>query len=343
MCIFGAKIGSIKFVIMKRELLNNIARRIATTLIATTMVSGYATAKHRAATYADDDMYASHNQSAIEQREIASEQARQMAEQQRMDAWTQILGIEADRLARYDESFDTPYGEKLRALSADSYELPASYYQYEYQEVLETLAEYDPTLYNATIDYNGELSIEPKYISSIYGAWENPYYDSYSWIYGYPAYGYPAYGYYSMWGYPYSSYGFGMGYGFSYSYYNPWWGGYPGYGYGYPYYGFGYAGWYSPYYFPSYYYPNHRPGGSTSGSRRAIVKSAMPSQQATGVAGKRQQNGSTVGTSSGSSYNRSATQYRSPSNNSSTPSRTPSTTPSRPSSTPSVQRNSIGR
>ncbi len=320
--------------IMKRDTLYRWVTLLGVALVAMSCSTSRPAA---AASYSSDDMYNSHNRAAITARQALEYDNRKRLEEYRMTQWAEILGVDVDKLAREGEAYNTPYGEKLRSLSADKYERPASYYKYEYEDALKELAKYDPAEYNASIDYNGELSISPKYMSSIYGMWSLPYYDNYSWVYGYPSFGYPAYGYYSMWGYPYSNFGYGVGFGFSYSYYNPWWGIYPGYGYGWGYPGYGW-GWGYPAY--GWYPPIYRPGAV--GARRSIVQHANPyAAPSSSVTGARRANGSTVGrTSSGyNNYNRSATQYRTPSYN--TPSRAPSM-PSHQMSAP-IHRNSIGR
>ncbi len=356
---------------MKRESIFNRLRGIALVLLASLFLFGGTPSLYAkgGVSYYSDDMYGVHSQEKITQQKVAEEYAQQAMEELRMAQWADLLGIEVDQLARQGEEYNTAFGEKLRALANEEYQLPDSYYEYSYQSALEELAQYDPELYNASISSTGELSIEPKYISSIYGVWGDPYYD-YSWFYGYPAYGYAPYAYYSMWGYPYSNWWFGARFGFNYNYYNPWWGGYYGWGGGFgwgwgPGWGFGYSG-YGGWYQPHHHAPNNRPngpsGGGSSSAGRNIVRRASSTQSpssssSTRSSATRNSDGSTVGRSSGSSngnssgsYNRSATStYKAPSynnnSNSSTRTRsisTPSSSPSRVTSSPS-RTNSIGR
>ncbi len=295
--------------------------------------------------YDMDDMYSTHSRTAIAQERVEIAQSQAAVQEQRMAQWAAILGLEVDEMAREDEAFDTPFGAKLRALSAGEYTLPDSYFEYsynnEYSDLLLELAQYDPALYNASIDYRGELSIEPKYVNSIYGTWGDPYYDHYSWYYGYPPTLYlpSPHRYYSSWSF--------------YNPYNPWWwsgyGGYYGWDFGY------YYGFYRPYYHHPYrppYRPSYRPSVSFKKQGRTIVSGAKkystPASRGTTTSNttkSRNPNGSTVGSSSTPSrggYNRStSTSSRSSSSSSSSSSR--SSGGSAPSSAPSMRTNSIGR
>ncbi len=349
---------------MKREIIFDRFRGISLMLLASLFLFGGSPSTYakEGVSYYSDDMYGVHSQERITQQKVAEEYAEQAMEEIRMRQWADLLDIDVDQLARQGEEYNTAFGEKLRALASEEYQLPDSYYEYSYQGVLEELAQYDPALYDASINSNGELSIEPKYMSSIYGVWGDPYYD-YTWVYGYPAYGYAPYAYYSMWGYPYSNWWFGARFGGGFGY-NPWWGGYYGWGWG-PSWGFGwgvgylgYRGWYAP-------HNHHRPNQHYSGrgGSRTIVRRASSTQSPSSSSrssGSRNSDGSTVGRSSsnskgGTSYNRSASSSSSRSSSSNNSSRTRSTstpsrgtsTPSRGTSTPSsstpVRTNSIGR
>ncbi|MFI3258839.1 MAG: hypothetical protein R3Y16_01950 [Rikenellaceae bacterium] len=314
-------------------------------LMMAALISSCAPALRGDVAYSDDDLYATHNRETIKADQVQKAYNRQMLMENRMEQWAQILGIEVDVLARRDESYNTPYGEKLRALAGDEYELPASYYEYKYQAALEELSEYDPYYYTAEFDIDGDIRISPKYISAIYGVWNAYGYRDYSW-----SYGYPHWNHYWTWGYPYNSW---MSWNYSFGYYNPWWGDYPyyfvpgvGYIYGndYLYYGFGYSSWYSPFHRPIFYMGGIG-GGGVSSKRSLIVRQASAYQSPSSSI-YRNADGSTVGRSSvynptgsqsQSTYNRSTTY------NSTTTYSSPSRTTSTPASTTPVKTNSIGR
>ncbi len=286
---------------------------IALFIVALTATSCAVSAYRPAASYASDDMYAVHSVKQIQQESSVSQQVKE----QRMQQWAQELGLESTQ-ATYSttkasdsstSSYNTPYGERLLALSGGG-----SYSTYAAESTLEELAMYDPDQYSATINSEGEITLEPKYSASTYGSWDNDYYGS-AWIYGYPTWSYDY-----MWGYPRYVW---SPWSFSY-YYSPWY-------YRYPYYSFYRP--YRPYYYshnyrpPSYnrpsYKPNYKP--SNSSNKRTIVTKANPYQSPSSkVTVKTNQsttkaNGSTtVGTTSNSSsYNRSATSRSSSSSSSS--------------------------
>lgn len=257
-------------------------------------------------TYSADDMYATHDQKAIAAKEVQEAQAAEQLKELRKAQWATTLGYTTTIIDT--KEYQTPYGEKLLALSADTYQRPTSYYSLEYQEAtLERLANYDPAIYNATVSNSGEITIEPKYRSSIYGAWDDPYYAA-SWAYGYP-----------------SPYSWSIGLGYS-PYYSNYW---------------GYSPYYSPYYYPYWgYRPLPPPYYSTTSYRKpTLVRKADPYRapsSAISSGGTRQVSGATVGSSSGSTYSRGGS-------SSSSATRVPSIqSPSTPSA-PQRQVNSIGR
>lgn len=283
------------------------------------------------ATYESDNMYGVHDREAISKYKVEQRAAAKRAQEQREQEWAEILGYsvpprEQGALELVDlEAYQTPYGQKLLALSSGEYQRPQSYYgamSEREKQNLATLSEYDPDYYNAVLLGDGNISVSPKYVNSMYGVWG----DLYSpWAYGYmrPARGW---GYYSMWGYPnYSWWGwnsYGMGFGYS-PYYDPWW------GYS-PYYGNGYYGWYPPRVAP----PRPQPRRIVRQAQPIVSPSVRPG--VTVEQGKRRRDGSTVGTSSPNvRYNRGGEIF--------------APTPTRPSvpSTPSVstprQGNSLGR
>lgn len=255
-----------------------------------------------------DDMYAVHSASQIDQKAALKAEAAQQQKEKRMAQWADELNMTTptssySTLSLQDESYNTPYGERLLALSGvTSYQQNTSY------SALEDLAAYDPSEYNATITDQGTIIVEPKYSASMYGSWDTSYYYNSAWIYGYPSWNYSF-----VWGYP-RSYWSRWNVGFDY--YNPW------YGYS-PYY-FSWYGYRPPYYYhhrPSYRPPHYSTSHYKAPTKR-IVRSASsynaPSTNKSTTT--RNSNGSTVGrttSNSSSSYNRSATSNSSSSRSSS--------------------------
>ncbi len=317
--------------------LSRLALSVAAVITSSFLLVGCSQAFYQPTTFATDDIYATHNRDEIIKEKQAEAEARQRVEQQRKEYWANELGLNNDLVMsnlQSDEAYNSPYGAKLAALSATTeYQRPSSYYELQYDETLDELAKYDPAKYDAYINSDGEVIVEPKYVSSMYGTWGDPYYTPYAWTYGYPRWGYySAWGYprYSWWDYNYNfGWGYGWGWGYSPYYYGSWWGGYPYYGYN----------WYRP------IAPRPPYGGGGGGYRpsQSIVKRPNITNSPSSSIGQRRVDGSTVGRSSSSSYNRGGTTRSTQSY--STPTRTPSMSSpsmSRP-STPSRSTNSIGR
>ncbi len=334
--------------LIQREL-SRLALSVAAVITSSLLFVGCSQAFYQPTTFATDDLYADHNRDEIIKEQQAEAKARQRLEDQRKAYWANELGLNNDRVMsslQDSESYNTPYGAKLAALStSDEYQRPSSYYNLQQDETLNTLAKYDPSEYDAYINSRGNVVVEPKYVNSMYGTWGSPYYTPYAWNYGYPHWGY-----YASWGYPrYSwwdyNYNFGWGYnwGWGYSPYYYGWGGYPYYGY-------------------NWYRPTHRPphwGGGYGGSRpsHSIVKRPNIYNSPSSATGQRRSDGSTVGRSTRSTYNRGgstrSSNYSSPTRNSSfsSPSMSRPSFSSPSMSSPSMSRpsmpsrstNSIGR
>lgn len=316
--------------------LNLFVLNLAIVLTLTTLLSGCSQSFYQPTTFASDDMYSSHNRDEIIKQKQAEAEAYAQVMEQRREYWADELGLSTQASTQSD-IYSSPYGEKLARLSGTTeYVRPSSYYELQYDAALDELAKYDPSEYNAYIDDNGEVIVESKYINSMYGVWGTPY-SSYAWTYGYPSWTY-----YSAWGYPRHSmwwgynynFAYGLGYGYSPFYYDPWWGVYP-------YYGFGYN-WYRP-----SVRPPHYGGGGGSSRPKTIVRQPNISSSPSSSVGKRNANGSTVGSSSGTTYNRGGT-TRSTTTTPKTTTPTRTQTPTRvttPSSTssPSRSTNRIGR
>lgn len=301
--------------------LNHFAKSVTVVISSAILMMGCSQSFYNPTTYQTDDLYATHNRDKIIEQQHLLEQARIELEQQRRAYWAEELGLDDQvmAVAQSEAKYNTPYGEKLAAISASTeYKRPSSYYTLQYDKTLDELAQYDPAEYDAYIDEGGNVVIEPKYVSSMYGTWGDPYYNHYAWTYGYPSWRY-----YSAWGYPrYTwwdyNYSFGYGWSFGFSpFYSSWWGVSPY---------FGWYNWYRPY-TPRPPYIGGGGGGvrpSTSIVRRPNIQSSPSSS-----VGKRNTNGSTVGRSSGNTYNRGGT-TRSTSPSYTSPTRTQSfSSPSR--------------
>lgn len=217
-----------------------------------------------AVSYDGDDMYGTLSKSYLEQKQLARLEAQKKEAEKRRAEWSNQLGFGGGAVVEFDPKiYDTPYGRRLIALNSNEYNKPDSYYTLAYQQsVLDALQSYDPAIYDATVDGDGVVVIEPKYSSSIYGVWDAtlPYYYGY-----YPSYAYPYWGYYSSWGYNNYAYRWG---------------------------------WYDPFYTPYWGIysrpippPIYRP---TQVYRSAPKVVSTPQGYSTG---KRQSNGATVGTS----------------------------------------------
>ncbi len=187
-----------------------------------------------------DDMYGVHNSNKIiaqQQAEIAQLKAKQAEYEAIIKSVTNSNDSQTG-VNPYLEEYDSEYARKLYGFESDSYSPPSSYYALVYSPSGELVASYDPTNYNVVIE-NGDITVEPKYTSSMLGYWDSVAYFSYihnphRWRGGHRHY-------YSMWGYPYYSWSDWYWYGSYWSYYSPYW----GYGY-YPYYSPSWYGWYGP-------------------------------------------------------------------------------------------------
>ncbi len=262
---------------------------------------------YESVSYDTDDLYTTHNQEEITNAQVAAAKAEEAALIRRREQWAALMGSAYGTTTKQTIDpaiYNTPYGEKLAALSASSYVKPASYYQYLNDETLDALASYDPAEYTAYVGTDGTIYVEPKYVSSMYGSW-SPYYDRYAWYYGYPVWRR-----YSHYGYPrHSWWGWGMGY-YGWNYYSSYWDYSPYWYYSYwntPYYGFGWYGHYPT--MPPYYGVG---GGRGRNMKNVIVTHANMVNSSISVPtyiDKRQSSGATVGRTSSpsSSYNRGTT------------------------------------
>ncbi|MBQ8307349.1 MAG: hypothetical protein IJX56_00935, partial [Alistipes sp.] len=196
-----------------------------------------------------DDLYETHDRSAIAHQKQAIAEAEKAQAEAEKALWEARLAEAEAQLAMqeagqytYDsvlaDTYESAYARRLRGFESPTYNLPSSYYDLRYSPAYHYVTAYDPMHYNIVV-MGDQVWVEPKYISSMFGTWGAPslafgfgsggwytgfYYDWY-WPYGYSWYGYPHYSWYDWWwGYPYYGPGYWPGY---------WPGYYPGYWPGY--------------------------------------------------------------------------------------------------------------
>lgn len=139
----------------------------------------------------------------------------------------------------YVDDYASAYARRLQGFSSLTYRMPASYWDYRYGDAYFLTLAYDPAFYTVMV-MGDQVWVEPRYITNMFGSWNNPYYYGYRYGYNPYYYGY-SYGYWDYWGWN-----------------SPYWGCDPFWHYHYH--------WYAPHYghhhhhHPSYH-PTHRPGG----------------------------------------------------------------------------------
>ncbi len=234
-------------------------RQLVTALLLLAVQAGaYAT---RPASDYTDDLYEVHDRTRIAARKAAQAQAQAQAEQARKAAWDSALAeAKAAAIANgtyysepaqgvnpYDavlaDTYESAYARRMYGFSSPTYRLPSSYYNMRYSDAYQYASAYDPAFYNVMVS-GDQVWVEPKYITSMFGAWgATAVYPSYNWYYGWiPVYSY------AWWGYP------------RYGWYDPWY----GYGYCYPYHYYHHHH-YRPPYHGGGYRPDHRPPHGNGG------------------------------------------------------------------------------
>ncbi|MFQ6939903.1 MAG: hypothetical protein ACLRSE_06480 [Alistipes finegoldii] len=251
------------------------------TLILSAGLAGCSSSYYASSGYANDDLYALHDKTAIARKQQAAAEARKAEAEARRAEWEAKIA-EAQALAAengyYDESGSNPYNDiladtyesayarRLRGFESPTYRMPSSYYNFRYGSSFTYATAYDPAFYNIIIS-GDEVWVEPKYITSMFGTWGGTPYGGWYFGWNYSP---------SWWGYPSYAWG-GWNWGFGFTWYDPWWG--PGW---HPYWGPGWGpgwggGWHGHHhagYRPRDYYGNpggrgrsYTPGRSTSGAR----------------------------------------------------------------------------
>lgn len=143
----------------------------------------------------------------------------------------------------YVDDYASAYARRLQGFTSLTYRMPSSYWDYRYGDSYFLTLAYDPAFYTVMV-MGDQVWVEPRYITNMFGSWNNPYYYGYRYGYNPYYYGY-SYGYWDYWGWN-----------------SPYWGCDP-------YYHFHYHHWYDPYH-PHYghhhhphhpHYPAHKPAG----------------------------------------------------------------------------------
>lgn len=204
-----------------------------------TVLSGCSSAYYASTGYAGDDLYVTHDRTAIARRQQQEAEARKAEAEARRAEWEARIA-EAQAAAAENEyngtsrsntysyssvladSYESAYARRLRGFESLSYRMPSSYYDFRYGDAFTYVSAYDPAFYNIVISGN-RVWVEPKYISSMFGTWGATVYTG---------------GWYGGWNY-------GWGYG-------PLWWGYPSWRWNW---GFAYHPWHDPW---------HRPGWGPS-------------------------------------------------------------------------------
>lgn len=185
-------------------------------------------ARINAATYTDD-LYAIHDTEALREaeRQLAEREAAAKAEQEkRIAAMIAAANAEADiddllsdvEVVEspagtvistdggdvnvynniYVDDYKSAYARRLQGFSSLTYRMPSSYWDYRYGDAYFLTLAYDPAFYTVMI-MGDQVWVEPRYITNMFGSWNNPYYYGYHYGYNPYYYGY-SYGYWDYWG-----------------------------------------------------------------------------------------------------------------------------------------------
>lgn len=152
------------------------------TLILSAGLAGCSSSYYASSGYANDDLYALHDKTAIARKQQAAAEARKAEAEARRAEWEAKIA-EAQALAAengyYDESGSNPYNDiladtyesayarRLRGFESPTYRMPSSYYNFRYGSSFTYATAYDPAFYNIIIS-GDEVWVEPKYITSMF-------------------------------------------------------------------------------------------------------------------------------------------------------------------------------
>lgn len=135
----------------------------------------------------------------------------------------------------YVNDYASAYARRLQGFTSLTYRMPSSYWDYRYGDAYFLTLAYDPAFYTVMV-VGDQVWVEPRYITNMFGSWNNPYYYGYRYGYNPYYYGY-SYGYWDYWGWN-----------------SPYWGCDPYYHY------YHHHHWYAPHY-GHHHHPSYRPGG----------------------------------------------------------------------------------
>lgn len=136
----------------------------------------------------------------------------------------------------YVNDYASAYARRLQGFTSLTYRMPSSYWDYRYGDAYFLTLAYDPAFYTVMV-MGDQVWVEPRYITNMFGSWNNPYYYGYRYGYNPYYYGY-SYGYWDYWGWN-----------------SPYWGCDPFYHYHHH-----HHHWYAPHY-GHHHHPHYRPGG----------------------------------------------------------------------------------
>ena len=135
----------------------------------------------------------------------------------------------------YVNDYASAYARRLQGFTSLTYRMPSSYWDYRYGDAYFLTLAYDPAFYTVMV-MGDQVWVEPRYITNMFGSWNNPYYYGYRYGYNPYYYGY-SYGYWDYWGWN-----------------SPYWGCTPYY------HCYHNHHWHAPHY-GHHHHPSYRPGG----------------------------------------------------------------------------------
>ncbi len=250
-----------------------IAVALGTSSCGSSLTLAFNTDSNRVAAAYVDDIYGIHDRPALREAErlAAEKEAREKEEREKriaaMVAATQagteiddILDLSEEGIAAaggtittdeagnvtinynniYVDDYASAYARRLQGFTSLTYRMPSSYWDFRYSDAYFLTLAYDPAFYTVMV-MGDQVWVEPRYITNMFGSWNNPYYYGYRYGYNPYYYGY-SYGYWDYWGWN-----------------SPYWACDPFFHN--PYYHPYYYGWYSPHHHHHPHYPSHRPAG----------------------------------------------------------------------------------
>ncbi|MBO7300484.1 MAG: hypothetical protein J6U53_03645 [Tidjanibacter sp.] len=182
-----------------------------------------------ATTYVDD-LYATHDREALREAErLAAEKlAKEKAEHEKRIAALvaasnagadidEILDLSEEGIAAtggvistneggdinitynsiYVDDYESAYARRLQGFTSLTYRMPSSYWNFRYSDAYFLTLAYDPAFYTVMV-VGDSVWVEPRYITNMFGSWNNPYYYGYRYGYNPYYYGY-SYGYWDYW------------------------------------------------------------------------------------------------------------------------------------------------